>query len=187
MRRLAILALAPFLLGGCLLNDAHELRGPAETLSPKSAVIIFGAKDDKFNDAQWHVILTFSHFSLETGQITGNCFHWDRLEIERPVSAGEVHYFAFRAPPGPYVLQRTIDDENGQGSQLAFHAPAGSVTYFGDFWEEGGDAPYYSGRIVRYVDAPAAAAFAASHGLPAPELARQTPLSQPVGMFVCTP
>lgn len=188
MRAGAILAtLAPLLLGGCLLNDAYELTGVHETVSPKSAIIIVGARDDRFSETQTGVTLRFEHFSLETGRITGNCSHWDRLELASPLAPGQTRYYAFSAPPGPYVLTRSIEDDAGQNSQIAFHAPAGAVTYFGDFWEQGGAAPSWNGKIVRYVDREAAAAYAAARGLPAPEPVKQTPIPDAAMGFVCTP
>lgn len=122
---------------GCLLNSVHPISGPPTTKPDRAhAIVVIGIGLDvtwpysEFN-------LTFPEYSVEMQSITGNCFHYNRIEATRPPIPAKVAYLAFEVPTNAYVYISPLDiaDTHHAPSPFghAFIAPPGATVYFGDY------------------------------------------------------
>jgi hypothetical protein len=186
-KNLIILMFAMTVLGGCLLNGAYQMRSDNIKIPRDRAVILFAAADDRSADGQTSFTMQFDEFSLQTGAIEGNCFHYTRMKAEADAAVGERVYFVFNTVPGHYILSPFLGFANNPEMNVAFHAPAGVATYLGDFLESGGEAPYWRGSMKRVDDLDGANTFAAGLGLPSLHRAETTPIQSRGPIFVCTP
>lgn len=112
---------------GCLLNSVHPITTAPRTRSDAAhAIVVIGVKDSS-------VIL--DEYSVKKQDITGNCYHYNRIEATSPSSPGKVTYFAYEVPVGTYVYSRrnvaASLDPPALGS--GFIAPAAKTVYFGDY------------------------------------------------------
>ena len=88
---------------GCLLNSVRAI-----TTAPRSrpdsghAIVVIGIGVDvtwPYKEFQ----LTFPEYSVEKHGITGNCFHYNRIEATRPSIPINVTYLTFEVPANVYV------------------------------------------------------------------------------------
>ena len=68
---------------------------------------------------------------MEAGKSTGNCFRYNRIEVQLSPSQSGVKYLAYEVPAGVYVWSAF----NGITAPAtpAFIASSGSAVYFGDY------------------------------------------------------
>src|ERR1700689_1033796 len=130
MALLAVCAIIP----GCLLNSVHSISRASRTKPDAAhAIVVIGIG----LDAAWphtEFQLTFPEYSVERQRITGNCFHYNRIEATRPSSPAKVTYLAFEVPPNAYVYLDLIGAPLVPStSGRAFIAPPGATVYFGDY------------------------------------------------------
>jgi hypothetical protein len=130
--------------------------------------------------------LTFPEYSAAKQSITGNCFHYNRIEATRPPTPAKVTYLAFEVPANTYVYMNTLNlVDSSQAAPLpenAFKAPAGGTVYVGDFVFVGHETVEFK----RDIDAAQAAAKAL---LPRGAVLKLADLTRAPGarMFICTP
>jgi hypothetical protein len=122
------------LVPGCLLNSVRQITAePRSTPDSDHAIVVIGIG----LDVRWPYTefqLTLPEYSVKKQGITGNCFHYNRIEATRPSVPAKVAYLAFEVPANAYAypgLADTIPAPSLVGS--AFIAPARSTVYFGDF------------------------------------------------------
>lgn len=140
--RLMLLAAACACISGCLRNAVHPVTGDRELIpDSRHAIVVIGVG----LEAPWpfeHLSLVWDEYSTETQSIAGNCFRYNRIQVDRPSSPAKVAYFAYRVPAGVYVYSSF----NGNEARLSvapgagFVAPPGRTVYFGDFVFVGGQA-----------------------------------------------
>jgi hypothetical protein len=119
---------------GCLLNSVRQItRAPHTKPDAAHAIVVIGIG----LDATWPYTgfqLTLAEYSLEKQEITGNCFHYNRIDASRPSTPAKVMYFAFEVPANAYAY---LDNSNltvaPSQSRQAFIAPPGATVYFGDY------------------------------------------------------
>jgi len=135
-RWIALFVVCAF-IPGCLLNSVHSI-GRAPRMKPDNAhafVVIGIGLDVAWPYSEFP--LTFPEYSVQKQQITGNCFHYNRIEATVPSTPAEVRYFAFEVPANVYVYLGLLDlvDAHRTPSSIghAFMAPPGSTVYFGDY------------------------------------------------------
>jgi len=126
-RQLITLLVTCAIIPGCLLNSVHPITtAPRARPDALHAIVVIGVKDSS-------VIL--DEYSAKKQDITGNCYHYNRIEATNPSSPGKVTYLAYEVPAGTYVYGR----RNGAASLdppvlgSGFIAPAGKTVYFGDY------------------------------------------------------
>lgn len=133
MALLVVCAIIP----GCLLNSVHSITRASRTRPDEAhAVVVIGIGLDEawpYTEFQW----TFPEYSVEKQRITGDCFHYDRIEATRPSVPAKVTYLAFQVPANAYVYLSILDlvDTHRAPSPIghAFIAPPGATVYFGDY------------------------------------------------------
>jgi hypothetical protein len=119
--------IACVVIPGCLLNSVHQLKlAPRTKPDAAHAIVVIGLKDFS---------LILDEYSVKKQDITGNCYHYNRIEAISPSSPGKVIYFAYEVPAGTYVYSRrnmtASLDPPALGS--GFIAPAAKTVYFGDY------------------------------------------------------
>jgi hypothetical protein len=79
--------------------------------------------------------LTLDEYSVEKQNITGNCFHYNRIDATRPSIPAKVIYLAYEVPASAYVYSgRNANATLARSSMgTAFIAPVGAAVYFGDY------------------------------------------------------
>jgi hypothetical protein len=78
--------------------------------------------------------LTLAEYSVEKQNITGNCFHYNRIDVTRPSIPAKVTYLAFEVPANVYVYMNTLAAPLAPSPiGHAFIAPPGATVYFGDY------------------------------------------------------
>ena len=183
--RIALLVVCA-IIPGCLLNSVHSITGASRTKPDAAhAIVVIGVG----LDATWPYAefqSTFPEYSVEKERITGNCFHYNRIEATRPPNPAKVTYLAFLVPANGYVYLSTLDlvDSHRGPSPIghAFIAPPSATVYFGDYVFVGGKAVEFR----RDIDA---ARAGTKDFLPRDavlELAEST-TAPGAHMFMCTP
>jgi hypothetical protein len=182
MALLVVSAITP----GCLLNSVHPITRASRTKPDAAhAIVVIGIGFD----ATWPYTafqMTFPEYSVAKQRITGNCFHYNRIEAARPSIPAKVTYLAFQVPSNVYVYLSTLDlvDAHRAPSPVghAFIAPPGATVYVGDSVFVGNSAVEFRRDIN-------AARAGASELLPRDavlELAEST-TAPGAHMFICTP
>lgn len=188
-RMVAILSLCAA-LSGCTLNSARQIEQRLRGLPTERAVIVFGVSEEFFPDLHPSrpVLMILDHFSLTPPMgITGDCFRYDRLEVETPVRHGSVTYVAFSAPPGDYVVSPFLVARREESVMNAFRAPVARATYLGDFVVVNRRSEQWEREIERRDSLANAQAFADRLGLGELSQASATPIEGFGPIFVCTP
>jgi hypothetical protein len=130
MALLVVCAIIP----GCLLNSVQPItRAPRTRPDAAHAIVVIGIG----LDATWPYTefqLTLAEYSIERQRITGNCYHYNRIEAIRPSIPAKVRYLAFEVPENVYVYLNNPNaplapSPNGH----AFIASPGAAVYFGDY------------------------------------------------------
>jgi hypothetical protein len=166
---------------GCLLNSVHSI-----TMAPQSkpdaahAMVVIGMG----LDVAWpypEIQLTFPEYSVEKQRITGNCFHYNRIEVTRPSSPAKVTYHAFEVPANAYAYLTNISLAPSSIGH-AFIAPPRSTVYFGDYVFVGNNTVEFR----RNIDA---AKVGAKGLLPRGAVLKMAESTAVPGvrMFICTP
>jgi hypothetical protein len=133
LRRIGLLIVCAF-ISGCIMNSVRSItRAPRTKPDAAHAIVVIGMG----LDGPWPYKafqLTFPEYSVEKQSITGNCFHYNRIEAARPSEPSKVTYLAFEVPANVYVYF------GNPGAPLAsspvghaFTAPPGGTVYFGDY------------------------------------------------------
>lgn len=121
------------LVPGCLLNSVRQITtGPRSSPDSDHAIVVIGIGLDvtwPYTEFQ----LTLPEYSVEKQGITGNCFHYNRIEATRPSVPAKVTYLAFEVPANAYAYPSLADTIPSSLVGSAFIAPARSTVYFGDF------------------------------------------------------
>lgn len=121
-------------MSGCLINSVRSIsRAPWTKPDSAHAIVVIGIGLDvawPYTEFQ----LTFPEYSVKKQSITGNCFHYNRIEATRPSIPSKVTYLAFEVPANVYVY---FNNGNAPLSPSpmghAFIAPPGATVYFGDY------------------------------------------------------
>jgi hypothetical protein len=174
------------IIPGCLLNSVHSITRASRTKPDAAhAIVVIGIG----LDATWPYTefqLTFPEYSVEKQRITGNCFHYNRIEATRPSIPAKVTYLAFQVPANAYVYLSTLDlvDTHRAPSPIghAFIAPPGATVYFGDYVFVGNKTVEFR-RDINAARAGARELFPPDAVL---ELAEST-TAPGAHMFMCTP
>jgi len=122
-RLLATCAIIP----GCLVNSVHSITtAPRTGADAAHAIVVIGVKDS---------VVIMDEYSVKTQDISGNCYHYNRIEATNPSSPGKVTYFAYEVPAGTYVYSRrnAASSLDPPALGLGFIAPAAKTVYFGDY------------------------------------------------------
>ena len=122
---------------GCLRNSVHLIsRAPRTKPDGAHAIVVIGMGLDAplpYPEFQ----LTFPEYSRAKQSITGNCFHYTRIEAARPSIPANLSYLAFEVPANAYVYVSPLNlvDSHLAPSPTghAFIAPPGATVYFGDY------------------------------------------------------
>lgn len=171
---------------GCLLNSVHSIsRAPRTKPDRAHAIVVIGMGLDvtwPYSEFQ----LTFPEYSVERQSITGNCFHYNRIEATRPSIPAKVTYLAFQVPANAYVYLSTLPlvDTHQAPSTVgqALIAPPGATVYVGDY-------VFIGNKTVEFRRDLNAARAGARELLPRNavlELAEST-TAPGARMFICTP
>jgi hypothetical protein len=135
-RWIGLLVVCAF-IPGCLLNSVHSISRASRTKPDRAhTIVVIGmALDVTWPYSEFQ--LTFPEYSVEKQSITGNCFHYNRIEATRPSMSAKVTYLAFEVPANVYVYLSLLDlvDTHRSPSPIghAFIAPPGATVYFGDY------------------------------------------------------
>jgi hypothetical protein len=122
------------LVPGCLLNSVRPITTEQRSISDSDhAIVVIGIG----LDVTWpypEFQLTLPEYSVKKQGMTGNCFHYNRIEATRPSIPAKVTYLAFEVPANAYAYP-DLADANPASSLVgsAFIAPSRSTVYFGDF------------------------------------------------------
>jgi hypothetical protein len=122
-------------IAGCLLNSVSSIKHPmSRGPDPGHAFVVVGVG----LDVPWPYAtfqLALDEYSLEKQDFTGNCFHYNHIELTRPSTAASVSYFVFEVPASAYVYSWTNANARLPPAPNAsgFIAPAGKTVYFGDY------------------------------------------------------
>ena len=133
-RWIGLLVVCAF-MPGCLLNSVHSIsRAPRTKPDRDHAIVVIGmGLDETWPYSEFQ--LTFPEYSVEKQSITGNCFHYNRIEATVPSTSAKVRYFAFEVPADAYVYLSLLElvDTHRAPSPIghAFHRTTGS---HGLFW-----------------------------------------------------
>ena len=171
---------------GCLLNSVHSIsRAPRTKPDRAHAIVVIGMGLDvtwPYSEFQ----LTLPEYSLEKQSITGNCFHYNRIEATRPPTPAKVTYLVFEVPANAYMFLNALDivDAHQAPSPIghAFVAPPGATVYFGDYVLAGNKTVEFR----RDIDAARTAARDLLPHNAVLELAEST-TAPGARMFICTP
>ena len=171
---------------GCLLNSVHSIsRAPRMKPDSAHALVVIGmGLDETWPSSEFH--LTFPEYSVEKRKITGNCFHYNRIEATVPSNPAKVRYFAFEVPANIYLYLSTLHlvDANRAPSQVgqAFIAPPGATVYFGDY-------VFIGNKTVEFQRDINAARAATKDLLPRDAVLGLAELTTAPGarLFICTP
>jgi hypothetical protein len=120
---------------GCLLNSVHQITtAPRTKPDPAHAIVVIGVG----LDVMWpytEFTLTLDEYSVEKQNITGGCFHYNRIDATRPSTPANVTYLAYEVPANAYVYSGRNANATLASSTMgrAFIAPGGATVYFGDY------------------------------------------------------
>ena len=130
-----IALLASMVIPGCLLNSVHPItRAPRTKPDAAHAIVVIGiGLDVAWPYTEFPLIL--DEYSVEKQNITGNCFHYNRIETIRPSVPAKVTYLAYEVPASAYVYSGRNANATLAPSSMgrAFIAPPGATVYFGDY------------------------------------------------------
>jgi len=130
MKRKTPLLLVVLALNGCVINSVRPLSAD-DTVSTHRATIVYGVKmEGRWNYPGFAVQL--DEYNLNSSEITGNCFTYNRASAKIPAIPGTRHYFAFDVPAGHYVYS-PFNGTQLSGGNIRFEAPAGKSVYVGEF------------------------------------------------------
>ena len=121
-------------ISGCIMNSVHSItRAPRIKPDAAHAIVVIGIGLDEpwpYKEFQ----LTFPEYSAEKQRITGNCFHYNRIEATVPSVPSQVTYLAFEVPANVYVYFDNLSAPLAPSPVgHAFFAPPGGTVYFGDY------------------------------------------------------
>jgi hypothetical protein len=119
---------------GCLLNSVHSITtAPRTKPDAAHAIVVIGVGLDvawPYTEFQ----LSLAEYSVKKQSITGNCFHYNRIDAARPSLPAKVTYLAYEVPANIYVF---LNNPNAPLASSpmghAFIAPPGATVYFGDY------------------------------------------------------
>ena len=117
------------LIPGCLLNSVHPIiKAPQTKPDSAHAIVVIGVG----LDVVWPFTefpLTLDEYSGEKQGITGNCFHYNRIEATRPSIPAKVTYLAYEVPANIYVYSGRNANATLAPSSMgrAFRAPPGAT------------------------------------------------------------
>jgi hypothetical protein len=134
--RRAALLFACATLAGCLVNSVQSVpRSHAARPAADRAIVVIGVGLEVPSPYRAFAF-SLDQYSLKEQKITGNCFHYNRINLQRPADVAAVRYFAFDVPAGTYVYSG-FDANVGALRHPAlgngFIAPGGHAVYFGDY------------------------------------------------------
>lgn len=115
---------------GCTINSVRPLPAPG-TPAANHAVIVYGVRVE----GSWEYSgfrIDLAEYDMPAQNIAGNCFRFNRTEVEVSPRPGKAKYFAFDAPAGYYVYS-PFNGARLTGNFYAFEAPPGQTVYLGNF------------------------------------------------------
>ena len=134
----AVIVAASVSASGCLVNSVHQINHPSATESG-DAIVVVGVGFDTPHPLS-EISFSLDEYSMKNGKSTGNCFHYNHIEVHfpSPTNRSGVRYFAYRVPPGVYVWSAF----NGTPAPRtpAFIASGDRAVYFGDYVDVGDHA-----------------------------------------------
>jgi hypothetical protein len=126
-----VLVVATVNVSGCLVNSVHQInhRSAIET---GDAIVVVGVGFDA-QPPLAGFSFSLDEYSMKNGRSTGNCFHYNHIEVQlpRPSNQSSVKYFAYKVPAGVYVWS-AFNRTPAPGTP-AFIASRGRAVYFGDY------------------------------------------------------
>ena len=104
---------------GCLLNSVRSINSAPRTKPDTAhAIVVIGMG----LDVTWpykQIQLTLPEYSVEKKRMTGNCYHYNRIQASRPSIPAKVAYLVFEVPANAYVypdLVDTLERNHSQGT-----------------------------------------------------------------------
>jgi hypothetical protein len=133
LRRMALLVACAG-IPGCLINSVHAItKAPRTKPDSAHAIVVIGIGVDVVSPLA-EFGLALDEYSVDKQNITGNCFHYNRIEAAHPSNASKVVYLVYRVPANTYVYNRQPNGSLAPSSMgPAFIAPPGATVYFGDY------------------------------------------------------
>jgi hypothetical protein len=127
----AALVAATVNASGCLVNSVHRIYRPGD-VKASDAIVVLGAGFDTQPPLSGFSF-SLDEYSMKDGKSTGNCFHYNRIEVQvqLPTERSIIKYFAYRVPAGVYVWS-AFNGTPAPGTP-AFIASSGKAVYFGDY------------------------------------------------------
>ncbi|KQV88911.1 hypothetical protein [Pelomonas sp. Root1237] len=118
-------------LTGCVINAAKPYDGAALDPHGERAIAVVGVTVDRpWRFERFGVVL--DQYDVTQQKITGNCFSYNRIEVNAPGVPGPTRFFAFDVPPGPYIYS-AFNGGRFAAKDQAFLLPAGRAMYIGNF------------------------------------------------------
>lgn len=123
---------------GCLVNSVHRINHPS-AIESGDAIVVVGVGFDTPHPLSG-ISFSLDEYSMKNGKSTGNCFHYNHIEVQlpRPTNQSSVRYFAYRVPAGVYVW--SAFNETPAPGTPAFIASGDKAVYFGDYVDVGDHA-----------------------------------------------
>ncbi len=117
-------------MAGCTLNSAQHLP-TGSAVRGERAILIYGlGVQGDWEHPRFGV--TLDEYNVQSQNITGDCWRYNRTDASIPSAHGPVKYFAFDVAPGYYVYS-AFNGSPLESETPAFFAPVGKITYIGDF------------------------------------------------------
>lgn len=110
-------------LTGCGVNAVKPFDGSASEVRSDHAVVVVGVTiSGSWAHEQFGVIL--DQYDVNKQLITGDCFHYDRLEALVPATPAPTRFLAFDVPSGNYIYS-AFNGATFAGNDQAFQALPG--------------------------------------------------------------
>lgn len=130
MFRFLLFTMVSVLMAGCTLNSVQHLP-TGSAVHGERAIVIYGLGVQGNREyPRFGVIL--DEYNVHSQNITGDCWRYNRTEASIPSTRGPIKYFAFDVAPGYYAYS-AFNGSPLESDTPAFLAPAGKITYIGDF------------------------------------------------------
>jgi hypothetical protein len=118
-------------VSGCLVNDVQQINRRS-AIQKGDAIVVVGVGIDTVTPSPGFSF-SLDEFSMKTRKSTGNCFHYNHIEVQLPLPSNQssVRYFAYKVPEGVYVWS-AFNGRSAPGTP-SFIASSGKAVYVCDY------------------------------------------------------